>query len=912
MRYIIGIDLGTTNSCVSFVDTQHPKLAVETFGIPQLVAPGFIETLSMLPSFCYLSSPHEWPEGSLDLPWKKDLHIVSGKFAKGQGDRSPTRCIQSAKSWLCHSAAGRKEKILPPTAVEGLDKMSPVSATAVYLQHIKEAWNHLMGKGNPENEFEAQEIILTVPASFDEVARALTAEAAKLAGYNSMTLLEEPQAAFYCWIAANEKKWVEFFKEGDCILVCDVGGGTTDFSLIEVVIQNDRLGFRRLSVGDHLLLGGDNMDATISHYLETKLSIELTPLQHLQLLYQARQAKEYLLSAERKEGESFKCILQGTGSKVIQGSYAIDITQKEIKDLLLEGFFKQYSWNEALAVTKSSAVRSMGLPYEAEPSITKHLATFLSKSSKMQGIIKSPDYVLVNGGTMKPPLFQMAIMESLSTWFPQKKIQILSNPSLDLAVSRGAGYYGKVRRGLGVKIAGGVPRGYYLGLELKNAAGQSTQKAMMLLPKGAEENASYQPKQTFWLSPNKPVAFHLYSSEVRLEDQPGDIVEVSPEEMHLLPPIHTILYYGKKGGDEQSIPVDLHIALSPVGTLDLWLQSQKSPHKWSLEFQVRAASGQEDHLLSIQNARVDETFDREFLERSKGVLDDFFISKIPPKQVMEQLETAIGQTRQKWSPSLLRNMAEALLNKASERNQNLEIRIRWWNLVGYFLRPGFGYPLDDFRIKNLWKVILEDFNKKCSLDEANQIWICYRRIAGGLTKGQQVQLANEILPTIWNKKSNEIELKNKKDHYPYAEKIRTVASFEFLEVPLKIKLGEALLKRLQQHSEACDFWALGRLGARYLLYGSSANVIPREICEQWIKKLLDRPCENRAYYLALAQLSQQSDDRSLNISEKLFKQVADLLNEKSYGNFLDNRNENREMMFGEQLPLGLSLSEELT
>jgi len=612
MRYIIGIDLGTTNSCVSFVDTESPKLAVEAFYIPQLSAPGFVEHRAVLPSFCYLTLPHEWAEGSLDLPWKKQESLVTGWFAQTQGEKSPNRCIQSAKSWLCHSAANRRDRILPFEASAGIEKLSPVQATANYLKHLKNAWNHLMGKGRPENEFDAQEIILTVPASFDEVARTLTVEAAKEAGYLSMTLLEEPQAAFYCWIAAHEKKWEQLFNEGDTILICDVGGGTTDFSLVQVVNQHNQRTFQRMSVGDHLLLGGDNMDAALCHQLEQKINQELNPLQHQQLRYQAQRAKEELLNPANVDIEKYQCILQGTGSKVIQDSLHVNISKKEIEDCLLQGFFGVYPWNVAIDAKKGTPFRTMGLPYETEPSITKHLACFLQKAAKICGETKAPDYVLVNGGTMKPHIFQKAILDSLSLWFPAKTPQLLTSPSLDLAVSRGAAYYGKVRRGLGVKIYGGVPRGYYLALETKDAA----HKALTLLARGAEEGATYQPQETFWVSPNKPVAFHLYSSEVRLHDQQGELIEIAAEEMHRMPPIHTILRYGK-GGEDQKIPVNLHMSLTSIGTLELWLQSQKTEHRWALEFQIRAFSGQEDHLLSLKEARADETYDLNFLNHSK-------------------------------------------------------------------------------------------------------------------------------------------------------------------------------------------------------------------------------------------------------------------------------------------------------
>ncbi|MBS4167986.1 Hsp70 family protein [Parachlamydia sp. AcF125] len=917
MRYIIGIDLGTTNSCVSYVDTYNPKLAVETFRIPQLTAVGFVEAQSILPSFCYLSLPHEWPVGSFDLPWKKDSQFAVGKFAQIQGEKTPNRSVQSAKSWLCHSSASRRDKILPFETSEGIEKISPVTASSRYLQHIREAWNFLMGKGNPEDEFESQEIILTVPASFDEVARSLTVEAAKQAGFISMTLLEEPQAAFYCWISAHEKKWQQRFKKGDCILVCDVGGGTTDFSLIEVVTKEEQLAFQRMAVGDHLLLGGDNMDAALAYYLENKLQIELTPLQRLQLNYQAKHAKEQLLEATVEEGASYACVLQGTGSKVIQGSRHIPITKKEVEKLLGEGFFQVYPWEEAIQLKRGTSFRTMGLPYEAEPSITKHLAHFLQKASSIRKEMKSPNFVLVNGGTMKPSLFQKAVMDSLAAWFPQQQVELLTSPSLDLAVSRGAAYYGKARRGLGVKIAGGVPRGYYLGIEAKAANETSVFKALCLLPRGSEEGAHFEPTETFWLLPNKPVSFQLYSSEVRLEDQQGELIEVDPKELHPLPPIHTILRFGKSG-EEQKIPVRLQISLTAIGTLELWLRSEKTAHEWALEFQVRTAAGQEDSLLGMQKARSDEIYDRQFLKKGNDLLVELFTGlNQASKEIMEKLENVLEKPRAEWSPSILRNFWATLAAQAPQRKRSEELEKRWWNLAGYLLRPGFGYPLDDFRIKDLWKIILEDFKRPKGDDVQIQMWICFRRIAGGLSKGQQIQLSNELLAFIWNKRTHTFEIKGRKFLYQYAEKIRALASFEWLDVPLKIKLGEALLKRIiAGEGEAYDYWALGRIGARHLFYGSSAHVVPREICTGWVKTLLSLDQKDlRPYLFAILQLARKTNHPELNLANEVIQQVERVLDKELHAvelkRLLQNEGmasqEDRDRIFGEQLPHGLTM-----
>lgn len=915
MRYIIGIDLGTTNCCVSYVDTQDSKLAIQPLRLPQLMAPGHVEAHTTLPSFCYLSTKQEWPSGSLALPWKKSDHCFVGLMAQSHGAKVPTRLVQSAKSWLCHSAAHRKDKILPAEA-EADQKISPVEATAYYLKHIKEAWNYLFARSNVEAEFEQQEIVLTVPASFDEVARRLTAEAAKMAGYIHLTLLEEPQAAFYSWISSHENIWKQQLKAGDSILICDIGGGTSDFSLIEVQENS----FNRIAVGEHLLLGGDNMDAAIAHYIEEKITkihgkSDFQTTQWLQLKHQARSAKETLLD-HSKTAETFTVLLQGAGSSVIKGSLSAQLQRDEIAHLLLEGFFGQYALDEALQLRRSSGFRTMGLPYEEEPSITKHLAAFLKRSQ----FNKAPDYVLFNGGAMKPALFQQAIVQSLEKWHPGCRTKILESISLDLAVARGAAYYGKVRRGLGVRIGGGIPKTYYLGIDIKNADGTTSHQALTLLPRGSEEGASYQSSQMFSLRPNIPVSFNLYTSQVRMADRKDDVINIDLKELQPLPAIHTILRMGKKqiaDSLSENIPVRLNVALTAIGTLELWLQSQKTEHRWSLEFQLRNASGQENHVSALDSARNDEIFDASYLQPAQQYLRDLFASSSKAEKAMESLEKLLDKPRRDWSLSILRGLFDTLLSLSNSRKINPDMEIRWWNMIGFFLRPGFGYPLDDFRIKELWKIILAEFKSVKSPECQIQQWICYRRIASGLNKGQQTQLANEILTALFPNKTFTIVLKAKSDIYPYSEKMRTLASFELLDVQQKIKIGKALLARiLEGKADASDYWSLGRLGARHLLSGSAANVIPSEECSAWAKSLLKLTLNERLAHL-FAQLARKTDHREINLSQSIVEEIiAAFANTPHHERLKLLLTETgsltlseQEQVFGEKLPAGIVLEQ---
>lgn len=873
MRYIIGIDLGTTNCCVSYVDTKNALLPIVQFPIPQQNGKGTLEPLPTLPSVCYLKSPQDY---------------FVGRHALELGSKVPTQFIQSAKSWLCHSSANRRDKILPiEVAVESL-RISPVEASTRYLQQIKMGWNQQIAKGNPDDEFEQQEIILTVPASFDEVARTLTAEAAKEAGIVSMTLLEEPQAAFYSWISQHEKDWQKHLFAGNVILVVDVGGGTTDFSLIEVQEREGTLSFQRMAVGNHLLLGGDNMDASLAHLIEQKLNIACTSFQWQHLLHEARKAKEALLQGET----SYRVLLQGSGSKVVEGSVATEIQKDEVVQFLLQGFFEQLTWEEALKLKKRNALRTMGLPYEEETSILRHLARFLEQAGT-----KKIDFLLFNGGTMKPSIFQEAVLKALKLWFPENRVEVLKSFSLDLAVGRGAAYYGKVRRGKGIQIGGGSARGFYLAVEVSGGV-----KAMTILPRGSEEGATFEPAQSFWLLPNTPITFQSYNSHTRLNDLQGSLIEIDSEQMQPLPSIHTLLNFGK-GSFTEKIPVKLSVSLTSIGTLELKLKSEKSNHKWNLEFQLRTASGQEDSLNVLEKARCDQTFDTSFLEPSKVFLTKMFSHEAPvkPSKLMEKLEELLEKPRRDWSPSLLRGLWDAVGPLSSKRKLSLELEARWWNLAGFLLRPGYGYPLDDFRLKELWKIILSASKTSWQEEIQVQSWICQRRIAGGLNKGQQMQLANELYPDI---------LKGGRGN-SYEEKLRAFSAFERVDPSLKVKIGNALLERL--HSPA-EFWALGRLGARVLLRGSEIQVVPATVVEGWVEKLLRKTEISSAQkVLILGQWGRKTSQREINLSPSTVHKILEAypqemrLKEIVLEGVTLSQNE-QEQIFGEKLPLGLSLT----
>ena len=523
---------------------------------------------------------------------------------------------------------------------------------------------------------------------------------------------------------------------------------------------------------------------------------------------------------------------------------------------------------------------------------------------------------MFNGGSVKPRSFQEAILESLKLWFPEKNPQVLESYHLDLAVARGAVYYGKAKRGYGVKIGGGTPRAYYFAMDSQGKDTMGPQ-AITLIPRRAEEGSSFELEQSFWAQPNTPVAFKMLTSNVRLEDRPGDAVPVNPLEMQLLPPIHTILRYGKGTLNEASkekIPVHLGATLTPIGTLEVWLKSQISEHRWNLEFQIRKESGQENSLSLLDTVRKDETFDVQYLKEAQKILRQFYQEGSPIKsaQIMDALEKALERPRLEWPVSILRGLGMSCFSRLPYRKSSIEKENRWWNLCGFLLRPGYGFPLDDFRMKELWKIILGDMKTQKSPELLLQTWICYRRSAGGFNKGQQMQLASDLLTDIHpnkSKKKNELPL--------YQEKIRLLASFEYLDLSIKGKLGEVLLQRLtEQGGSSVEIWALGRIGARHPVYGSSAQVIPRDTCSRWVNTLLDKttlPPEKLSFLIG--QLARKTAPRELNLPESILQKAQAYFEQTEYNERLrallngegQLTREEQDQVFGDHLPIGLTI-----
>jgi molecular chaperone DnaK (HSP70) len=602
-RYVVGIDLGTTNCALAYVDTQagegEPHRPV-LMPIPQVVAPGAVEERSLLPSFLYLPRAGEVPPGSLRLPWDPGRDYCVGEHARKQGSQVETRLVSSAKSWLCHSGIDRKAAVLPWKAAADDRHVSPVEATTLYLKHLIEAWNTRMAGDHAELRLEHQDIILTVPASFDAAARELTVDAARAAGLEHLTLLEEPQAAFYAWIDHNGTAWREKVRVGDVVLICDVGGGTSDFSLIAIGEETGRLVLTRVAVGDHILLGGDNMDLRLAYSMAQNFAartIKLDAGQMLMLRHSCREAKEKLFTDPALPAAPVTVV--GRGSRVIAGTIKGELTRGELERDILDGFFPQCGPDEVPKQARAAGFQEIGLPYAADPGITRHLAYFLARQSdelaQHTGGPPRPTAVLFNGGVFKADQMRDRVVAVLNHWGQgsDAPVKVLPSADLDLAVARGAAYYGMVRRGKGVRIRGGTARVYYIGIEtsMPSIPGvPAPLKALCVVPFGMEEGTEVDvPGQEFGLVVGAPAEFRFLSSTVRREDPVGTIVEEWEGQIEELNPLTTTLEAPSREG--QIVPVHLLSRVTEVGTLELWCISRDGKQRWKLEFNVREPRG---------------------------------------------------------------------------------------------------------------------------------------------------------------------------------------------------------------------------------------------------------------------------------------------------------------------------------
>lgn len=603
-RYVVGIDLGTTHTALAFLDLKSDvtqNLQPQVFSVPQLVARGTIEARELLPSFLYL--PHE-SEGLQALPWDAQRSHVVGTFARIRGAESPGRLVSSAKSWLCHPSLDRRSAVLPAGSTE-VERISPVEASFRYLEHLSEAWNFSFAREEESLSLHHQEILLTVPASFDAIARELTVEAAYAAGLENITLLEEPQAALYAWLNRSGDRWRKLLQPGDLLLVIDVGGGTCDFSAIAAVDQEGSLGLERVAVGDHILLGGDNMDLALAYTLRQRLKTDGKDLDAWQtnaLTHAVRSAKEQIFNSPDLTEASV--LIPGRGSKLLSGSIRTSLLRSDVEKILVEGFFPQVNADARPTQRTRAALTTLGLPYASDAAITRHLAAFLGRqgaaTAGLQGFKAAdrlhPTAILFNGGVMKGNPLRERLLSVLRQWANDAGVpepRVLEDADLDLGVARGAAVYGFARHGRGVRIRGGTARSYYVGIESAAPAVPGIEppvSALCIAPFGMEEGSSVElPAQELGLIVGEPVRFRFFSSSVRRDDTIGAELEDAPDQLEELPPIEvTPSSDGRREGD--IVPIHLRASVTEIGTLLLEavaLKPATPDERWKIEFNVR-------------------------------------------------------------------------------------------------------------------------------------------------------------------------------------------------------------------------------------------------------------------------------------------------------------------------------------
>lgn len=604
-RYIVGIDLGTTNSVLASLDSTQPEddVHIDVQNIPQLTNPGEVADADSLPSFLYLPSELDFPAGSLRLPWEDAPAFVVGELARTRGAENPSRLVASAKSWLSHAAANRTEPILPWGSPDEVPKLSPVAATAQYLLHLRQAWDDHVAQDNPELALHAQDLLITVPASFDEEARELTLRAAQQAGLPQVALLEEPQAAFYAWLDSQGDSWRDQVHVGDLILVCDVGGGTTDFSLIAVSEEDGDLTLERVAVGDHILLGGDNMDLALARLLQQRLeddSHRVDTWQLYSLWHQCRLAKEKLFASPQSNTQTIT--LLGQGTRLVGGTIQTELSHDDLNHVVLDGFFPEVASEDMPARHRRIGLQEIGLPYAADAAITKYLARFLSQqiaSDAESDMIRRgpsglacPTHVLFNGGVMKADLLRNRLVGVLNNWLSSEgfeALSILEATSFDHAVARGAAYYGQARRGKAVRIRSGAPRSYYIGIESAMPAipgMPAPLKALCVVPFGMEEGTNAQiPDREFGLVVGETAEFRFLSSTVRKQESIGTLIDDWGDEIEELHPLEVTL--DLEGQEDTVLPVRLESHVTAVGTLELWCVSRDGANRWKLELNIR-------------------------------------------------------------------------------------------------------------------------------------------------------------------------------------------------------------------------------------------------------------------------------------------------------------------------------------
>jgi molecular chaperone DnaK (HSP70) len=929
--YLVSIDLGTTNTVLAYALPGAAE--VELLAIEQLVAPGEVAGAPLLPSMRYHPAEGELAPGELQLPWLQQdpagvERVAVGRLARLLGAQTPGRLVASAKSWLSHAGVDRMAAILPWGAGEAeVAKVSPVAASASYLAHLAAAWNARF----PQAPLERQQIVLTVPASFDEDARALTLEAAHMAGLPELRLLEEPQAALYDWLYRHRASLAQDLAQTRLVLVADVGGGTTDFSLVKVELEEDgQPKLTRIGVGNHLILGGDNMDLALAHLAESRLgnTERLSAGRLAQLSERCRAAKEQLLAPDAPE--QVNVTLLGAGSRLIGASRSATITREDVRRIVLDGFFPPNETQEPAKRARTGIVE-FGLPYASDPAITRHLAGFLRQHAQAarealgiedDGSLPVPDALLLNGGVFRGAALAQRLADVLAHW-RGAPVHVLHNEDPDVAVARGGVAYSLARAGQAPSIESGSARNYYLLLDAAQSG--ETLRAVCLLPRGAPAGEEVRLEgRSFALRLGRPVRFHLVSMTADpggVLPQPGELLDLPAADIVRLPAISTVLR-SKRSTD---IPVQLATVLSEVGTLEVFCVAEEdATQRWRLEFQLRGQEEEEALEDASLPAELDEAIariDRIFGNRSQ---------QVDPREVRQlraSLEHLLGG-RERWTTPLLRRLFDALLARAKGRRRSAEHERVWLNLAGYCLRPGFGHPLDEWRIEQLWAMFETGVQYHKESQVRAEWWTLWRRVAGGLSLDAQLRLLDDF---AFNLQVDESE----RGRRPVTlvdgtedDMLRVGASLERIPSAYKAEIGDWLVGQIMEMPSGAKIdaraaarygrylWALGRVGARQSFHGAAHEVAPSASAESWLGQLLQldwKKIEPAGF--AAAHIARMTGDRSRDIGQAVRDEVLRRLSSSgapaSWSAMvrevveLDQAVETR--MLGDALPPGLKL-----
>lgn len=923
-RYLVGIDLGTTHTVVAHVDltlTTHATL--QLFPIEQSIQPGEVAARSLLPSVRYQASLDELTYTDVALPWPSaesdsvTYRPVIGELARYLGAKSRGRLIASAKSWLSHSTAERTAAILPWGAPDEVPKISPVEASASYLRHVRAAWNTHYSS----DPLEQQEVVITVPASFDEMARTLTLEAARSAGLQKVRLLEEPQAVCYDWLWQHRKALRKHLGGVRLLLVVDVGGGTTDLTLIKVEPGEQEPILTRVAVGNHLMLGGDNLDVTLARVVEHRLLGEerrLSASELSQLVEQCRIAKECLLSDDAPDTTTVT--LLGTGGRLMSAARSVSLHRSEVQNLVLQGFFPEVQLDD-IPDRRRIGIVEFGLPYAADPAITKHLAAFLNQHQQVAREAFGPEFpseraavpdaLLLNGGVFQSPIILRRIIQQFAIWggTPPK---LLRNNRPDLAVAYGAVAYGLARHGWPIqRIGGGAARSYFLLVE--TGTGEPAQ-GVCLLPRGTEEGQEIVlTDRTFLLKLGVPVRFHLASSTEDIRPLPGIVTTIDEDRFLLLPPLAVALSRTQNETlSEQTVRVAA--SLTDIGTLDLHCISVSDPdQRWNIEFQLRQTAAPTVLNETRRPPRLEEALDkiRRIFGKKEKVADLKAV-----KGLRGDIERIMGP-RIEWDTFLLRELFAALLEGLPRRRRSADHERVWLSLTGFCLRPGCGYPLDDWRIAQVTSIYEQGLQFVNEVQNWAEWWTLWRRIAGGLDESLQVKMFNDIADFIHPETAKRGNMPGLSKKRGYEDMVRLAAVLERLPSERKVTLGYWLLQRLSRSTEPAEsWWALGRVGARVPFHGSSHNVVPRSVVEAWLEEVLVYDFKKEPHPgFAAALLSRMSGDRERDVSSVHRQRVIDRLRagrvSESWISMVSEIKElteaDEKRIFGEALPSGLTL-----